>query len=270
MKTKRPARLASIPKSGLWARIRLYCSTHQSVCRSAMLWLALSFGLASCSSANKGQEPGCDAPDAEKEIVVIDYPDYPEPKIPRRINPEHMMQHFSVPESVRKRTMDAYLRTMSRLSADGKDWRKYRELGSIRLLEKEGYFGEMRKRGYMPASAHPLDYWIIFGTKYFPCMCLDIYQTLRDNPAYLDGVGLKGFSRMLTYDCQYCTDGMWSVCRFPQHLLDEIGLYSMEAPPLKEGEKLSEEGKWRYENELHRIYYTEQDKSSLFPQDQGN
>jgi len=269
MKTKRPTRLASIFQNGLWTRIRLYCSGRPSVCGSATLWLALSFGLASCTSASKGPESGSDAPDAEKEIVVIDFP---LPHNPRRFNPEHMMQHWSVPESVRKKTMDAYLRIMSSLSADGKDWTKCDATGpSIRrALEKEGYYREMRKRGYMPASGHPYDYWLIFGPKYFPCMCLDIYQTLRDNPTYLDGIGLKGFSRALTYYCQYCTDGMWSACRFPQHLLDEIGIYSMEAPPLKEGEQLSEEAKWHYQNELHRVYYTEQDKSSLFPQKHGN
>jgi len=269
MRTKRLTRLASIPKNGLWTRIRLYCSGCPSVCRSATLWLALSLGLASCTSVNKESEPGSDAPEAEKEIVVIDYPI---PKIPRRFNPEHMMQHRSIPESVRKKTMDAYLRAYSRLSADGKDWTKFNETGSIirRALEKEGYYGEMRKRGYMPASGHPYDYWLIFGPKYFPCMCLDIYQTLRDNPAYLDGIGLKGFSRALTYDCQYYTDSMTSVCRFPQHLLNKIGIYSMEAPPLQEGEQLSAEAKTRYKKELHRVYYTDQDKSSLFPQKHGN
>jgi len=269
MKTKRPTRLASIPKNGLWTRIRLYCSGRPSVCRSATLWLALSFGLASCSSANKGPEPGSDAPDAEKEIVVIDYPI---PKIPRRFNPEHMMQHWSIPESVRKKTMDAYLRTYSRLSANGKDWEKYEETVSFtqRFLEKGGYYREMQKKGYMPTHCHPYEPWILFGFKYYSCICFDIYQTLQNNPAYLDGIGLKGFSRMLTYDLQYYTGCGRSLCKFPQHLLNEIGIYSMEAPPLKEGEKLSEEAKWRYQNELHRVYYTDQDKSFLFPQDHGN
>lgn len=287
MRTKRSARLASIPQNGLCTCIRLYCFGRPSVCRLATLWLSLSFGLASCSSANKEQAPGSDAPDEEKEIVVLDFPlllDDPDPLLrhyPRRFNPEHLMQHRSVPESVRKKTMDAYLRIMSRLSADGKDMKSCNPAlkSFTRVLKKEGYYGEMRKRGYMyygekgkpnyrPAVGHPNDYVIIFDTKYFPCMCLDIYQTLRDNPAYLDGIGLKGFSRSLTY-CQSYSGDLLSVCRFPQHLLNGIGIYSMEAPPLREGEQLSEGEKALYKR-LHRVYYTDQDKSSLFPQQHGN
>ena len=229
----------------------------------SMMGIVLSFGLVSCASMHQGKELESDEPRIGKEIVVIDYPI---PKIPRRINPEHMMQYKSISESKRKRVMDASLRAFSRLSVTGKDWEKYKKTVSFvdDYLEKVGYYRDMQKKGYVPAFCHPFEPWILFVSKHYPCMCFDIYQTLQNNPSYLNGEGVKGFSRMLTYYCQYNTGCGKAVCNFPEQFLREIGVYSMEALPLNENERLSESARFHYKKELRRVYYTKQDESLLF------
>ena len=227
------------------------------LCRPAIIWGILSFVMISCSSTNKEQVIESDLPHEGKEIVVIDYPFH----TVSRICPEYATQHRSIPEGIRKEIMDAYLRAYSHLRVDGKDWEKYKRTISYtrHCLEKVGYCREMQEKGYMPTHCHPYETWILFETKYYPCMCLDMYQTLRNNPSYLNGVGLKGFSRILTYDYQYYTECKRAVCSFPKHFLTEIGIHSMEALPINEREKLSEEAKSRYKKELRRIYYIDQD-----------
>jgi len=111
----------------------------------------------------------------------------------------------------------------------------------------------------MPSSCHPFECWMLFASEYYLCMCFDIYQTLQNNPSYLNGEGVNGFGGMLTYYCQYNTNCRKSVCNFPEQFLREIGIYSMEALPLNESEKLSEGTKTHYKEELRRVYYTNQD-----------
>ena len=147
---------------------------------------------------------------------------------------EYAKQYYSIPKKIRKKVIDAYLKSYALLSVNGEEYGKYHDMvffDLVKYKKQVAYYAEMQKKGYLPTHCHP-NWWIGDDRKKFePYIAYEAYQIISNNPSYLKGKGITGLSRMLTYG-QY-----HSICRecciqFSPKILEEIGIYSMKARPL--------------------------------------
>lgn len=172
---------------------------------------------------------------------------------------EYARQYYSIPKKIRKKVIDAYLKSYALLSVNGEEFGKYYDMvfDLVEYKKQVAYYAELQKKGYLPTHCHP-NWWIGDDRKKFePYIAYEAYQIIRNNPSYLKGKGIIGLSRMLTYG-QYHTCHEYCI-QFSPKILEEIGIYSMKARPLS---KDKDYPKWAielYEKEIYRVYYTESD-----------
>lgn len=135
------------------------------------------------------------------------------------LSAELIDNYNEIPKWKRKKIMDMLLTTYAKFDPA--------EKGYVRIHPMtDEICEEMDRIQFSCKDCVPIIRYLGYKVSDYPCLCFEIYSTLRANPNYLNGMGLKGFCSMLTSQRYERAPGLNVVfCIFSQRMLSEIGIH---------------------------------------------